>query len=117
MPGRRPFECTLEAMLLRRITAAGIEEPVRQVRAIPGRKFTWDFGWLEDRLLCEVQGMFGVGALGHRTISAHRSIGGFKRDCEKQSLAAAHGFRVVLVERSQIESGKAVEWIAGAMMF
>lgn len=104
-------QTSLEEKLARRIEGAGLPKPVREFYAVPGRKFRWDFAWPEFRLLCEVQGVRGSD--GHE--GAHRGITGFTRDCEKQSLAAAHGWRVVVVTGAQATSGKAVSWIAQAI--
>jgi len=44
----------LEAELALQIKALGLPEPVREYRAIKGRKFRFDFAWLEHRLLVEI---------------------------------------------------------------
>ena len=85
----------------------------REFKAIPGRDFRFDF-WcfklVEDDLLIEVQG--GVWLKGK---SGHSSGTGITRDCEKLSLAAVNGYRVIVVTPAQIKSGKAIEWIKAAL--
>lgn len=88
----------------------------REVQAIPGRNFKFDFqcyGYIKTHkvpLLVEVQG--GVWLKGK---SGHSSGTGITRDCEKLSLAAVNGYRVIVVTPAQIKSGKAIEWIKAAL--
>lgn len=94
---------------------------MREYRAIPNRKFAYDFRCYGKTLapnvvkhmnevLVEVQG--GVWMKGN---SAHSSGAGISRDCEKASLAAVHGYRLLQVTPAQIKSGKAIEWIKAAL--
>jgi len=99
-----------ESTLLGQIRAAGLPEPDRQVAAVPGRRFRWDFGWPEHRLLVEVQG-----AVWSRGKSGHTSGSGINRDTEKLALAVLAGWRVLQVTSDQIRDGRAIEWIARAM--
>lgn len=62
--------------------------PVAQFKAIPGRKFRFDFAWPEKRLLVEIQG-------GIWTNGGHSRGAGMKRDHEKANMAAALGYRVM----------------------
>ena len=73
-----------------RMYGADLPEPVREFRAVPDRKFRWDFGWPDARLLVEVQG--GVYAKGR---SAH-SGASLARDFEKLNLAARWGYRCLM---------------------
>lgn len=101
-------ESQLELLLLNRLEQAGLPVGAAQQRIIPGRKFTFDRVWIVQRVAVEVQGATFVKG-GHSTGT------GIARDCEKLSLAAAHGWRVLPVTKHQIESGQAVEWIAAAL--
>lgn len=87
---------------------------VREVKCIPDRDFRFDFRCrnLEnsEAVLVEVQG--GVWLKGK---SGHSSGTGITRDCEKLSLAAVNGYRVICVTPAQIKSGKAIEWIKAAL--
>ena len=87
----------------------------REVLAIPAREFRFDFhctklGSTAQGILVEVQG--GVWLKGK---SGHSSGTGITRDCEKLSLAAVNGYRVIVVTPAQIKSGKAIEWIKEAL--
>jgi very-short-patch-repair endonuclease len=61
----------------------------REVAAIPGRKFRFDFAWLRERVAVEIQG--GTFARGR---SAH-SGASIVRDHEKHNLATLEGWRVI----------------------
>lgn len=86
----------------------------REFCAIPKRKFRFDFKvWRQQFpgrfVLVEVQGAVYVAK------SGHRSATGVIRDCEKFSLAAVHGYRVLPVTPEHINSGKAITWIQKAL--
>ena len=78
----------LEAELALQIRALGLPEPIREYRAIKGRKFRFDFAWLEQRLLVEVNG-------GTYTKGAHSTGRGIARDYEKANLAVLQGWRAL----------------------
>ena len=98
----------LEAELALQIKALGLPEPVREYRAIAGRKFRFDFAWLEQRLLVEVNG-------GTYTQGAHSTGRGIARDYEKANLAVLQGWRVLTFDGKAIKSGEAVEIIRQAL--
>lgn len=98
----------LELALKTRLERAGLPLGEPRVQIIPGRRYEFDRIWRQWWVAVEVQG--GVHArMGHSTGV------GIERDCEKISLAAAHGWRVLPVTEKQIKSGQAVEWIAQAL--
>lgn len=93
---------------------------VREYRAIPGRNFRFDFmcspneaTGIQPCVLVEVHG--GQWAQQNGKRSAHVGGYGMARDCEKASLAAVHGFRLVPVTPAQVKSGQALLWIEGAL--
>ena len=98
----------LEQTLALQILADGLPVPVREFACIPGRKFRFDFGFPEHRLLVECQGAVW-------TTGAHSTGAGISRDCEKASLAAVHGYRLIPVTAKQIKSGDAIKWIREAL--
>ena len=98
----------LEAELALQIKALGLPEPVREYRAIAGRKFRFDFAWLEQRLLVEVNG-------GTYTQGAHSTGRGIARDYEKANLAVLQGWRVLTFDGKSVKSGEAVETIRKAL--
>ena len=98
----------LEAELALQIRALGLPEPVREYQAITGRKFRFDFAWLEHRLLVEVNG-------GTYTKGAHSTGRGIARDYEKCNLATLAGWRVLSFDGKSVKSGEAVETIRKAL--
>lgn len=101
-------ESQLELLLLNRLERAGLPVGLAGQQIIPGRKFEFDRVWPEQRVAVEVQGATFV-------TGAHSTGTGIARDCEKLSLAAAHGWRVLPLTKHQIQSGQAVTWIAQAL--
>lgn len=96
----------LEDTLFMQIKLAQLPMPVREFRAIKGRRFKWDFAWEEHRLLVEVQG--GTFMPGK---SAHSSGVGVNRDCEKANLATLNGWRILSFDSKQVKSGQALRWL------
>jgi len=94
----------LEAALLFQLRAAGLPEPVLQYRAIPGRRWRWDFAWPDRKLLVEVQGGLWIK-------SAHTTGTGIGRDIEKHNATVLAGWRVLFVTAHMIEDGRALEVI------
>lgn len=79
----------------------------QQVKAIPGRRYTWDF--LVSDLLIEVQG--GI----WRAKGAHNTGKAIMRDCEKLNLATLAGYRVLSFTADMVNSGEAVAIIEKAI--
>ena len=98
----------LEAELALQIRALGLPEPVREYQAITGRKFRFDFAWLDSGLLVEVNG-------GTYTKGAHSTGQGIARDYEKANLATLDGWRVLMFDGKAVKSGVAVEVIRQAL--
>ena len=100
----------LEAELALQIRALGLPEPIREYQAIPGRKFRFDFAWVDQdqKLLVEAQG-------GTYTKGAHSTGRGLARDYEKANLATLAGWRVLMFDGKCIKSGEAVEVIRKAL--
>jgi very-short-patch-repair endonuclease len=84
------------------LRAAGLPMPEREYRIIPGRRFRADFAWPERRLMAEIEG--GVFSRGRHT----RPIG-YTQDCEKYTLAALEGWKVLRFTSGHVESGWALE--------
>lgn len=101
-------ESQLELLLLNRLERAGLPTGEAQQRIIPGRKFAFDRVWYSAGVAVEVQGATFVKG-------RHSTGTGIASGCEKMSLAAAHGWRVLPVTKHQIEDGSAVRWIAAAL--
>ena len=98
----------LEAELALQIRALGLPEPIREYQAVKGRKFRFDFAWLERKLLVEVNG-------GTYTKGAHSTGAGIARDYEKCNLGVLQGWRVLSFDGKAVKSGEAVEVIRQAL--
>ena len=98
----------LEAELALQIRALDLPEPIREYPAIKGRKFRFDFAWVERKLLVEVNG-------GTYTKGAHSTGRGIARDYEKANLAVLQGWRVLTFDGKSVKSGEAVEVIRKAL--
>ena len=98
----------LEETLAFQIRAMGLPEPVREYRAVAGRRWRWDFAWLDERLLVEVQGGVWIGG-------AHGRGTGIRRDYEKNNAAALLGFKVLQFGTNEVQDGTAVAMIAKAL--
>jgi hypothetical protein len=81
----------------------------REFKAIPDRKYRFDFRIDGTNILLEVQGGVWMNKAGHNTGA------GITRDCEKFSLAVANGYRVMPFTPSQIKSGWALGVIEQAL--
>ena len=101
----------LEDTLAFQLDALGVPY-TREFRAIPGRRFRWDFligNSDKSRLLVEVQG--GTWA---RERSGHSSGSGIARDCEKNNLAVLQGWRTLMFTSDTIKNGEAARIIEEA---
>jgi very-short-patch-repair endonuclease len=98
----------LEDLFAFQLDALGLTGYVREYQAIKGRKFRFDFAWLEHRLLVEVNG-------GTYTKGAHSTGAGIARDYEKANLACLAGWRCLSFDGKAVKSGEAVEVIRQAL--
>lgn len=103
------------ATLAAQCRMGGLPIPEREYAGIPGRRFRFDLAFPSVRVAVEVDGgVYAVGEDGQQG-GRHQRPAGFEADCEKLSLAAAHGWRVLKVTPSQVRSGKALEWLQQAL--
>ena len=98
----------LEETLAFQIRAMGLPEPVREYQAVPKRKFRYDFAFVQEKLLVEVQG--GIWIRG-----SHARPKGITRDMTKLNLAQLAGWRVLQFSPAMVRSGEAVKMIAKAL--
>lgn len=92
----------LEDELAYQLDVSGIEYE-RQYKAIPDRRFKYDFRI--GNLLIEIQG--GV----YQYAPSHASAAGIRRDCEKVNLAVANGYKILLFTSDMVKSGWALRMI------
>jgi len=94
-------ESKLETELSRQLELAKIPF-LRGVKAIPSRRFEWDFQ-VKD-LLIECQGgIWGKGG--------HSTGVGITRDAEKVNLATLEGYSPMVFTKEHIFSGQALLWV------
>lgn len=98
----------LEEAFAFQVRALGLPEPEREVCAIPGRKFRFDFCFRAAKLLIEING-------GTYTKAAHSTGGGIARDYEKLNLAQLAGWRVLMFDGKAVKSGTAIEVVRKAL--
>ena len=90
--------------------AYGWEAPEREYRFHPIRRWRFDLAWPRDKLAIEYEG-------GQYGDSRHRSVMGFARDCEKYSIAALMGWRVVRITRQHLQTGEWFGWFGEGQGF
>jgi len=99
----------LEEMLCCQIQEAGLDGGmVRELRAIPKRRFRIDFAWPDLKLAVEVQG-------GLWTRGRHSRPMGIVKDYEKFNLLTLHGWRVLLLTSLDVRGEKGLEMIRDAI--
>jgi len=77
--------------------------PERQYRFAPPRRFRADFAFIDQRLLVEVDGQV------HNIKARHAAL------CERDCIAAAHGWRVARVTPAMVRDGSALPLIQAAL--
>jgi hypothetical protein len=95
-------------ILANRVEHAGLPSGEHQHRFAPPRRYRFDLAWPDQMVAVEVQG--GIWSGGR-----HARGSGIAAECQKFSLAAAMGWRVLPVTREMIEDGIAVELIRRAL--
>lgn len=76
----------------------------REFKAIPGRKFSFDFRIKGTKILIEIQG--GIWMRGKGAHSRPKNI---IRDMEKGNLATQHGYMLYEYTPQQVKSGEAIK--------
>ena len=100
----------LEEQLWNQITGdSGLPWPQREVKFCPKRRFRWDFAWEHMMLAVEVQGGSWL------PNSQHGRGKKFESDCEKATLGAILGWRVMRFTADQIKDGRALALIQRAL--
>ena len=94
-------QSNLERELLGQIRLIGLPEPVAEFRFAPPRRWRFDLCWPQYRIAVEIEG-------GIWTAGRHVRPRGFSGDCEKHSVAAAQGWRLLRFTGAQIKSGAAL---------
>lgn len=82
----------------------GFTRPTPEYKFHPDRKWRFDLAWPEDKVAIEFQG--GAWVKGAHTRGKH-----FEADCEKFSVAATMGWRLLLCTYDQVKRGELFLWI------
>ncbi len=95
----------LENIFASQLDAVGLTGYVREYQAIPGRKFRFDFAFVEQgqNLLIELNG-------GTFTRGGHSTGLGIKRDYIKQNLCQLAGYKLLTFDADMVKSGQALEF-------
>lgn len=107
---RPPSE--LETTFAFQLRVAGLPAPEREFHFArgEGREFRFDFAWPDHLLAVEVDG--ATYAQGR-----HSRGDGIHRDCEKVSLAAVLGWRVMRFDKAMVEDGSGLVLLERALRF
>lgn len=95
-------DTALEMLADHRIELAGFPPAAKEVRFAPPRRWSFDRAWRFERVALELEG--GVWSGGR-----HVRGKGYESDCEKYSVAAALGWKVIRCTRRMVEDGTMVE--------
>ena len=101
----------LEATFAFQIMAAGIKYR-REYRAIPTRRYKWDFAIEpieETRLLVELNG-------GTHRHMGHSTGVGIQRDYDKANAAVCHGYRQLTFTTADVEDNTAIDTICRVLL-
>jgi very-short-patch-repair endonuclease len=102
-------ESELEATLAFHLKVNGITGWSREFRPWTDSRIRFDFVFLAERILIELDGftLFGDGA--------HSKGEGYSRDCKKRNRAAIDGYTVLSYDKPLVMSGYAIEEIKKAV--
>jgi very-short-patch-repair endonuclease len=91
------------------LRALGLPPPVRELQAIPGRRFRCDLAYPDQHIAIEVDG-------GDQTFGRHGRATGMASDCEKQNLLTLHGWKCYRFSGSMVKNGAAVHWLESVLL-
>ena len=98
------------------IRASRLPQPVRDLKAVPGRQFRIDLAWPELRLCVECDGESGCTKDGTFVpYGRHGSRKGMATDAEKQNGLVLAGWRPLRFTGAQVKSGYALACVADAL--
>lgn len=97
----------IERYLKAALEVAGLPEPDKQIQFCSTRKWKSDFGYVDRKILIEVEGGGGIGR--------HSSASGYREDCVKYNVAALMGWTVLRFDKSLIARGIAIEMIRASL--
>ena len=99
----------LELHLETRMIQTGLSGFEKQYKAVPGRKWAWDFAFPAAKLLIEVNG-------GTFIKGGHSTGLGIRRDYEKLNAATVNGWRCLIFDGKMVRDDTASAVIAEAIL-
>ena len=100
---REPTKSRLERSFEVWLSKTDLPSPVREYQFAPGRRWRFDFAWLEQRVAVEIDGLLKTGG-------RHQTYDGFIKDCEKKEAALRLGWKVYAVPGPWIAKGQRIVW-------
>ena len=91
----------LEDLFAAQLDRAGVKYQ-REPLLIPGRRFRFDFVFLDHNLVAEIEGAIWTGG-------RHTSGAGFLKDCEKYNLLVEHGWQLLRFPSNLVRDGSALQ--------
>lgn len=104
----RKMKSAPEEQLALHIKAIGLPAPVREFYFAKPRRFRADFAWPDRKILAEVEGGTWSGG-------RHVRGKGYEADCEKYSIAAMLGYRVLRFTTAMVRDGRAIGFLAATI--
>ena len=86
----------------------GLPAPTREFYFAKPRRFRADFAWPDRKILAEVEGGTWSGG-------RHVRGKGYEADCEKYSIAAMLGYRVLRFTTAMVRDGRAIGFLAATI--
>lgn len=108
LPEQIMLGSTLEQEFAWQIRMLQLPTPTFQYRFLPPRRFRFDVAYPDLKLAVELNGATWVQG-------RHTRGQGAASDAEKLSLAAIHGWCVLVAVAEQVRDGRAVKWLEGAL--
>jgi len=103
-----PSKSALELDLLFQMRAVELPQPEFEYQFAEGRKWRFDFAWLDQMIAVEVEG--GTWVRGSHTRGVR-----FEKDCEKYNTAALLGWKVLRFTTDMVTDGRALAAIEQAL--
>ena len=102
-PKRRPQKSEWEEKFWAQIVEAGIPRPIRQFEFAKciGRKYRSDYGWVDEKLLVELDGGLYIGG-------RHSTGIGRENDMERDAISCALGWKLMRFSPRHVRSGWAL---------
>jgi uncharacterized protein (UPF0128 family) len=94
-------------LMVAMMMALGLPQPEREYRFHETRRWRFDYAFPDRKVALEVEGVTPSGG-------RHQRVKGYAADCEKYSVAAADGWRVIRATPRQLESGVGFAWLLAA---